>query len=338
MQKIVPNQKEITMKYPSLLLVGTFLFFSCHKNESANSVTAIDYRQKMRDFVIGISKYSKSINPGFNIVPQNGIELVSSNGDTSGLPHSEYLRAIDANGQEDLFYGYGQDDQPTPPAINNNLRAFLNIAKNAGKKILVTDYCSTDSNMSDSYLENNHAGFVSFAANKIELTNIPDFPLQIYQENNTVIGSLTQVKNFLNLINPSSFSSKSDFINAVTATNYDLLITDLYFNGQVEFSAAEINQLRNKANGGKRLVISYMSIGEAENFRYYWQSGWGTNNPLWLDKENPDWPGNFKVKYWDPEWQTIIYGNDNSYLKKILNAGFDGVYLDIIDAFKFYEQ
>ena len=57
-----------------------------------------------------------------------------------------------------------------------------------------------------------------------------------------------------------------------------------------------------------------------------------------MDAENPNWAGNFKVKYWNTEWQNIIYGNDNSYLKKILNAGFDGVYLDIIDAFEYYEK
>ena len=84
-------------------------------------------------------------------------------------------------------------------------------------------------------------------------------------------------------------------------------------------------------------MISYMSIGESEDYRYYWQANWSTNKPEWLDAENPDWPGNFKVKYWNPEWQSIIYGNDGSYLKKILDAGFDGVYLDIIDAFEFYE-
>ncbi|NPA44475.1 MAG: hypothetical protein GXO49_02970, partial [Chlorobi bacterium] len=82
----------------------------------------------------------------------------------------------------------------------------------------------------------------------------------------------------------------------------------------------------------------YMSIGEAENYRYYWQEEWNTNKPEWLDKENPDWEGNYKVWYWNKDWQNIIYGNDNSYLKKILDAGFDGVYLDIIDAFEYYEE
>ncbi len=81
-----------------------------------------------------------------------------------------------------------------------------------------------------------------------------------------------------------------------------------------------------------------MSIGEAEDYRYYWQDSWINNPPNWLEDENPDWEGNYKVRYWDKDWQSIIYGNDNSYLKKIINAGFDGVYLDIIDAFEYFEN
>jgi cysteinyl-tRNA synthetase, unknown class len=76
--------------------------------------------------------------------------------------------------------------------------------------------------------------------------------------------------------------------------------------------------LKQKANGGSRLVIAYMSIGEAEDYRYYWQSAWKANNPEWLAAENTDWPGNYKVKYWENNWQKIIYGNENSYIKKFL--------------------
>jgi len=85
-------------------------------------------------------------------------------------------------------------------------------------------------------------------------------------------------------------------------------------------------------------VLSYMSIGEAEDYRYYWQPTWNTSKPEWLESENPDWPGNFKVKYWYKSWQEIIYGNNGSYLKKIIDAGYDGVYLDIIDAFEYFEN
>ncbi len=81
-----------------------------------------------------------------------------------------------------------------------------------------------------------------------------------------------------------------------------------------------------------------MSTGEAESYRYYWQSSWNTNKPAWLDQENPDWQNNFKVKYWNPEWQSIIFENENSYDQKVIDANFDGVYLDIIDGFEYYEE
>ena len=72
------------------------------------------------------------------------------------------------------------------------------------------------------------------------------------------------------------------------------------------------------------MVVCYMSIGEAEDYRYYWQNDWKPNNPSWIEKENPAWKGNYKVRYWEQEWQDVIFGNDNSYLKKILDAQFDG--------------
>jgi cysteinyl-tRNA synthetase len=59
--------------------------------------------------------------------------------------------------------------------------------------------------------------------------------------------------------------------------------------------------------------------------------------PDWLDKENPNWKGNFKVRYWHKDWQDIILNKHNGYLQKIIQAGFNGVYLDIIDAFEYYE-
>jgi cysteinyl-tRNA synthetase len=81
-----------------------------------------------------------------------------------------------------------------------------------------------------------------------------------------------------------------------------------------------------------------MSIGEAEDYRYYWKPEWKRNPPAWLGKVNPDWPGCYKVHYWDKNWQDIIFGNNSSYLKRILDAGFDGAYLDIIDAFEYFEE
>jgi cysteinyl-tRNA synthetase len=321
------------MKKKVFILGLFFIAVSCNNNDYPD----LDFRQEMRDFVIGISEYSRLIDPDFIIIPQNGIELVTINGEEDGSLSDSYLDAIDGHGQEDLFYGYNDDDQATPAEDNTYLRTFLNRSKNAGETILVTDYCYTQSKMANSYAQNNTSGYISFAASHRELDNIPTYPSPIYGENNSIITSLSQVKNFLYLINPQNFSSKTDFINAITSTNYDLLIMDLFFDETTEFTAGEISQLKNKANGGKRLVISYMSIGEAEDYRYYWQSGWESGDPFWLDDENRDWEGNYKVRYWEPEWKKIIFGYDGSYTKKILNAGFDGVNLDIIEAYEYFE-
>jgi cysteinyl-tRNA synthetase, unknown class len=321
------------MKKAAFILVLFFSAVSCNNDDYPD----LDFRQEMRDFVIGISNYARLSDPDFIIIPQNGIELITLNGEEDGYLSDSYLDAINGHGQEDLFYGYNDDDEATPAEDNSYLRTFLDRSKNAGSTILVTDYCSTQSKMANSYTQNNSSGYVSFAASHRELDNIPGYPSPIYGENNSIITTLSQVKNFLYLINPQNYATKTAFINAVTATNYDLLIMDLFFDETTEFTAGEVAQLKIKANGGSRLVISYMSIGEAENYRYYWQPVWESGDPFWLDDENSDWEGNYKVRYWEPEWKKIIYGDDDSYTKKILNAGFDGVYLDIIEAFEYFE-
>ncbi len=120
---------------------------------------------------------------------------------------------------------------------------------------------------------------------------------------------------------------------AIGDTAYDLVVMDYSAEGDDEtaFTAAQIAALKSSP-GGEKIVLAYMSIGEAEDYRFYWQDDWTPGNPAWLDAVNPDWPGNYKVHYWDPGWQTIVL----SYTDRLLDAGFDGAYLDIIDAYEYY--
>ena len=54
---------------------------------------------------------------------------------------------------------------------------------------------------------------------------------------------------------------------------------------------------------------------------------------------NDDWEGNYKVRYWTRAWQDLLYGSADGYLDKIIAAGFDGAFLDVIDAYDyFYEK
>ena len=140
---------------------------------------------------------------------------------------------------------------------------------------------------------------------------------------------------------PSDLAAVNDFLyqlqnlnlTDVGNTAYDLVVMDYSADGDdaTAFTAAQIAALKDSP-GGAKIVLAYVSIGEAEDYRFYWQSGWTPGDPAWLDEENPDWAGNYKVHYWDPAWQTIIF----NYTDRLLDAGFDGAYLDIIDAYEYY--
>jgi cysteinyl-tRNA synthetase, unknown class len=313
------------------VLLVLILVTSC-KNEDDDKFPELDFRQEMREFVQGISAYAKDQNSNFLIIPQNGQEILTINSEPTGAVATAYLDAIDAVGREDLFYGYTADDSATPTADRDYMISICDVAKSNGKVVLTTDYCYTHEKMDDSYTQNQNHGYISYAADHRELDNIAGYPSTISNLSTLNISSITDVKNFLYLINPSTYTNKQVFLDAIKATNYDLVLIDLYFNDET-LTEADIISLKTKQNGGTRLVICYMSIGEAEEYRYYWS---GLNKKL-VYKENPNWAGNFSVKYWEPTWKDVIYGNDQSYTKKILNAGFDGVYLDIIEAYEYFE-
>lgn len=309
--------------------------FSTNKLEGQYSFHKKNYMQDMRNFVQNISNYAKIFNPNFIIIPQNGCEIITENGEPDGEVVERYINSIDGIGREDLFYGYTGDDIPTPDVERNFMLPFLEISKQKGKKILVIDYCSTHSYVDDSYNQNYKYGFISFAADHRELDNIPPYPNHPYNVNLENIKGLNDAKNFLYLINPGLFFKKDDFLNTLMDTDFDILIIDLFF-GKELLAFEEVKSLKTKKNGGTRLVISYMSIGEAEDYRYYWKDEWNYKLPYWIVEENPEWEGNYTVKYWMYEWQSIIFGNNNSYLKKIIDSGFDGVYLDKIDVFEYF--
>lgn len=95
-------------------------------------------------------------------------------------------------------------------------------------------------------------------------------------------------------------------------------------------SKATVERLKRKPNGGRRAVIGYLSIGEAERGRSYWKSCCSNGSPDWLTSTTQGWSGNYAVRYWDPAWRAIVM----SRLEQLISAGFDGVYLDRADTWE----
>lgn len=136
-------------------------------------------------------------------------------------------------------------------------------------------------------------------------------------------------------------TSRQEAVRCLAECKRDWIVVDRFFNGDANgaWTAEELKAIRAGRPGRK--VLSYLSIGEAEDYRDYWTRDWDgdrdgqpdTNAPSWLCGENPDWKGNYKVRYWDDAWQRLML----AAVDDIVRTGFDGVYLDIVDGFEFFE-
>lgn len=65
-----------------------------------------------------------------------------------------------------------------------------------------------------------------------------------------------------------------------------MLIIDAFFDEML--TEENLSLLRKKRCGGTRLIISYLCIGEAEDYRYYWKDEYSVSPPSWILDENPN--------------------------------------------------
>jgi cysteinyl-tRNA synthetase len=144
---------------------------------------------------------------------------------------------------------------------------------------------------------------------------------------------------FAYILQADSFAkTKPAVIAKLKESGRDWIILDATFAGDTPWERTDLDTIRRGKAGRK--VVAYLSIGEAEDYRSYWQSDWVRNGkrtaaaPVWLGIENPEWKGNYQVKYWNADWQKLML----AAIDDAMARGFDGVYLDIVDGFQTYEQ
>ncbi len=300
-------------------IILAFIFLGCKARKSEKA------GKRMQDFVIELSSYARGIDNDFILIPQNGSELLFNDVDPDGDLNMAFINAIDGYGNEEIFYNgdFSQDDYRL-----NMIRKV-----NTSLKVMVADYLNDDSNVNDAFQKADAEQFISFprTSNNYDYKDIPN---TVHHENTNDILKLADAQNYLYLISSDDFSDKQMFLSAIQSTNFDVVIIDAFFGDEI-LSSADVLSLKTKANGGKRLVISYMNVGAAEKYRYYWKKSWGLHHPLWLKRKYDGYKDEIWVKFWKKDWKEVIYGNDGSYTKKLLDAGFDGAYLDNVEAFYF---
>jgi cysteinyl-tRNA synthetase len=134
-------------------------------------------------------------------------------------------------------------------------------------------------------------------------------------------------------------TSKAAAVQKLARSGRDWMVIDAVYRDRIPWTSKDLARIR--AGRASRKVLAYLSIGEAEDYRPYWNPTWDADRdgvpdaaaPDWLLGENPWWSGNYLVKYWQADWQAIIL----NALAVVLDAGFDGIYLDIVDGFEHFE-
>lgn len=155
--------------------------------------------------------------------------------------------------------------------------------------------------------------------------------------------------------------SQPGAVEALAASGYDMLVveptrTDWSTEDHDFDTKKMVTQLKDsRASDGihRKLVLAYVNIGQAEDWRWYWKwsKGWRCASlrprdwPDYILACDPDgWEGDYPVAYWDKHWKDIVlYGNNqgsdpgrdySSMIDEVLQDGFDGVYLDWVEGFE----
>ncbi|MCY7009024.1 endo alpha-1,4 polygalactosaminidase [Fusobacterium simiae] len=282
------------------------------------------YRDRMRDF---IRELKENTSDDKIFITQNGNALYFRDGEID----EDFFSVTDGTTQESLFYGDElKFNKLTSLKLKKELLNMLVPIKESGKVVLAINYGKGEKTKKNLENENKKFDFIVELLPSFEAKEIYQ-PMEEFNQND--IYSLKDAKNFLCLLNPEKFETLEEYKNSLESTDFDILIIEPSINGEF-FSAEQIEGLKQKSSGSKRLVIAYFSIGEAEDYRYYWEKSWNKKHPDWIAEENGDWNGNYRVKYWSPEWKKIV----KDYQRKLDEIGVDGYLLDTVDTYYYFED
>ncbi len=291
------------------------------------------YKLKMMELVKEIKTTATASQPDFGLILNGGINIyVADSYVTDGEAKvKDFLTNVDGVLLEGLNFGYEfKDDKKTSDKVRKNIFGRLALPLQAGVPVLNIDYCDNLRNRSMATMMARKDKIINFSSDR-NLQSIP-----VVQSNGTEINSLKDITSFIAVFNPQKYTIKPIYLKALQKSNCDLLIIDAFYQGEL-LTAEDIASLKLKPNGKRRLVYSYLSVGEAEDYRYYWQPEYKKNPPTWLAAANKNWEGNYKVEYWRDEWKDILFKGKDSYLDKLLACGYDGAFLDVIDSFYYFE-
>lgn len=317
--------------------------------------TIHNYRADMRNNLLMLIRYAKEQRPDFKIIAHEGQDLLTKS--LWEYDREGYNRARLQDNAEDasfLFHSNFSEMEPeryTPAydylnsidaiAINNlyckpkkSKGRENNVTKNHNLGLITIEHCQSQEDIEDARINSMIDQKSSYF-----FTNISDAFNNTFDHNNINdssknIFNVSDAQNILIITDDSRYKNKEDFVTALLKTNYDIIIMKPLFANAIRFSADDIQKLRFKKNGTKRLLIAEFNVSEASPKDYYWNRDWKIGNPEWLARLSFSSKDTIITRFWYPEWKQII----SRHFKDILEEGFDGIFFTGIENYQYFEQ
>jgi len=286
------------------------------------------YLDEMRLLVQEMSVYARKANPDFIVIAGNGAPLLTRDASISGPLMPDYIKAIDAVSQEGLFYGDQAVDMVTEKLKRNRWLTFLELARQQRLPVFVIDYCRKAGNINRSYRQNKARTYLSFTTptKLMDTTPLPqNSPIGTHPGS---VAELNKVQNFIFAGGGGQYPNVSGFLSAVGISDSDLLITSLDYRQSSRLTEEQVEGLKRKSSGGRRLVLAAIDLSRLRPQEGVWQPAWSESAPAWLKSALPTEGAGYVVAFWQSGWKHVLFGNYLSWLNQVLSAGFDGVYLN----------
>ncbi|HVI49831.1 MAG TPA: hypothetical protein VM661_01330 [Candidatus Sulfotelmatobacter sp.] len=245
----------------------------------------------------------------------------------------DYLNAIDGMVVDGLYCGHDSYGVQTGPTAAKPLHQAVSVLQQAKRQVFAVDYAKDQQAVADIRKAAAGEKVVSYVDQEgdMSLSAVPrDRPAA---ENPNHVLKLADARNWLPSLQGDKFSNRQAWIDALKPTSFDLLVIDPFWRKE-SFVKADIDALKTKPFGSRRLVFARLPVGLAAPQRWYWKKEWQTDPPAFLKQPLPDDPNLWLVDYWNDDWKALL----GKYFTGLTALGFDGFMIDSADAFISLEE
>ena len=314
--------------------------------------TIVNYRKEMRDNIIALAEYAKAQNKNFEIIAHEGEELLHKSLWEYHLDGYNEARRKGINADDPVFLARLKQTEPdftysskaekygsyiSGIAVNNRFCGKRKLSPHINAhnlKIISIDSCPSEAALDEAIMNSVGLNSLLYAFVKPETAFRKIKKQPIINENARNIFKVADAANISFFIDDSLYKDKERFLQDIRDSNYDIVVIEPFFRHKTPLSKEDVESLKFKKNGAKRLIFAKMNVSEANRDDYYWKENWQIDKTPWLARASFTDSNSVITEYWNENWKKI----SGLYFKGIVDSGYDGAFLTGIENHVYFEK